>query len=182
MNCLLFFLLLQSLLHATETTLVLSTQCTTLEEKEQVRKLTQATASIEQALKDLYAHKPYLKPQHTTAQPPKKEAWPDYNTCLWAIDIAAMTTAFIRIYRCHYEMFTDPIQEDGWWDKTFNYMCPELIQHISKQSTFFKHAIEIALETIILKTVAKMILYCSKGDGFDLIQKALQKTKQFFIG
>ena len=127
-------------------------------------------SSFEKALRDLYNRKPYLFGETKKPQEEEKDSsWLSYENCKKYIDMSAMISAFIRIYSAHQKMDA-PESDTDWLDKTISYVCPEMLQRIAKQSKFFKESIEIVIETIILKTVAHMILYCSKGDGFDLIK------------
>lgn len=138
-------------------------------------------SSFEKALDDLYKRKPHLFIlKHEDHLPKKKEeSWPDYKTCTQAIDILALASAFVRIYIAHARI--DLEEDDDWFDRTITLICPDLIIRIAKQSKFLKESIEITLETILLKTVAQLILYCGKGDGFDLLKKALRYTKKIFV-
>lgn len=144
-------------------------------------------SSFEKALEELYLKKPYLRnllsPGQTDQKPATAagESWPDYEKCKKAIDWIAMTSACVRIYLCHKNIVDGPALQEDMVDKALLY-APEFIQRICKQSRFFKDSVDIALETIILKTVARMILYCLKGDGFDLIKSVISKAKKWTIG
>jgi len=44
-----------------------------------------------------------------------------------------------------------------------------------------KDACIITLETIVYKTAAKLIVYCGKGDCYDLTKKLLGKIKSILL-
>ena len=145
---------------------------------------TEDISSFEKALEELYAKKPYLRNLLKNKDEEKenqKESWPDYETCKKSIDWIAMTSAAMRIYIRHKQILQGEQIDEDMVDKALKY-APDFVQRICKQSRFFKDSVDIVLETLLFKTVARMILYCLKGDGFDLIKQALQKGKKIVIG
>lgn len=138
---------------------------------------TSSHQSFEQALIALKQDRPELFLTTVHVQPVEKRS--TYQTGKQIINVLAFGSAFMRIYAAHQKI--DEPTETQWFDKTISYICPPMITRIARQSIFFKESIEIALETVILKTVAKLILFCATQDGIDALKSTAQKIGSWFF-
>lgn len=152
--------------------LVCSSICTGAQQES-----TQHSQSFEQALATLQQSRPELF--HTTITVQTTESSSTYHKGKQIINVLAFGSAFMRIYAAHQKI--DEPTETQWFDKTISYVCPPMITRIARQSLFFKESIEIALETVILKTVAKLILFCATHDGIDAIKHTAHTVGSWFF-
>lgn len=133
--------------------------------------------AFEQALVQLKNSRPELfEPVNKSCVNIKKST---YDSGKQVINTVALTSAFVRIYAAHRKI--DEPDDTQWYDKTITFISPRLITRIARQSIFFKESIEIALETIVLKTAAKLILYCATKDGMDAFKDIIQYFKSWFL-
>ena len=137
-----------------------------------------AELSFEEALQELHDSKPQLfEPQQE--QP---SAWISYENLSNAIDLAALGTALVRIYVRHNQLLFAKSDNNGVVNTILKKIFPESMQKLSCQTIWVKDSCIITLETISYRTVAKLVLYCSKGDVYDLIKKIIAKTKSILLG
>ncbi len=134
------------------------------------------------------AQQPINTPQTSTPQIPfgdpeinnKSEShFLNYENCKKAIDFIALASAFIRVYVRYQRIYGPPVEPD-WLDKAWSAICPDIIQDASQHSRLFKETLEITFETVTIKTVAKLILFCWKGDAFTMMKATALKIRRFF--
>lgn len=112
--------------------------------------------------------------------PQKKESHLlDYESCQKAIDFMALASAFVRVYGRYQRIYGPPTEMD-WWEKAWDKVCPELIQDAGQHSKLFKETVEIVFETVTLKTVAHLILFCWKGDAVSMAKATAARIRRFF--
>lgn len=154
----------------------ISSICLNLQSQESEQK---HVHSFEQALLELREKKPYLFTIQTYEKSGSHLRSNTYESGKKIINAIALISAFLRIYAAHQKI--DQTDDDGWYDKTLTLISPRLITRIARQSIFFKESIEIALETIMFKTIAKLILYCGTKDGIDCIKDSWSYVISWFI-
>ena len=140
-----------------------------------------AEVSFEQALQALHNNKPHLF-EPTEQKQEQPSSWTSYENCSTAIDLTALASALVRIYIRHNQLLAAKTDNSGMWNTIFKKIFPESMQKLSNQTLWLKDSCIITVETILYKTVAKLALYCSKGDGYDLIKKAFMKAKSIVLG
>ncbi|MCL5875972.1 MAG: hypothetical protein M1114_05875 [Candidatus Dependentiae bacterium] len=139
--------------------------------------------SFDQAIKDLQKNKPELFEDRIEPADSKAASNDNhtYETLDKVIDSIALTSALIHICHCYYTLNTQTSDKDSTLNKIINYVTPSFIPSLHTKIMLIKEAGIITLETIIYKTIAKMVVYCAKGDFYDLMKKLLCKIKSIVL-
>lgn len=141
--------------------------------------------SFDKAIQNLRNAKPELFEEKAKSEtiPSKTTAVDDsfYERLDKAIDILAVSVALLRISHRYYTLKTCTNDENSTLNKVLSYTIPSFIPSLYSKIILVKETGIITLETIIYKTIAKMLLYCAKGDAYDLTKKLLYKIQSIVL-
>lgn len=140
-------------------------------------------SSFDQAIKDLQKSKPELFEDRLDPADSKAASIDNhtYETFDKTIDAVALTSVLMRIYYRYHVLNIKVNNENSTLNKALTYVVPSFMSSLHTKITLVKEAGIITLETIIYKTIAKMVVYCAKGDFYDLIKKILCKIKSIIV-
>ena len=89
------------------------------------------------------------------------------------VDIAALFYVIYHIALLYNQSNNTNPQDLNWFTKCVKAICPTSIANLSAHALFVTRAFGIAIETLVYKTLARLIVLCAHGDIFNLLQKKI---------
>ncbi len=137
--------------------------------------------SFDQAIQNLRNIRPELFEEKTEPAPSKATDTDSYETLDKIINAVALISALIRISYRYCTLNKQTNDETSILNKILKYIVPSFVSSLHIKTILIKNAGIITLETIVYKTIAKMLVYCAKGDVYDLTKKLLCKIKAIVL-
>ncbi|MFI5332552.1 MAG: hypothetical protein ACHQVS_00455 [Candidatus Babeliales bacterium] len=109
----------------------------------------------------------------------KNMSWLTVDRVHTLINSAACLYALIRIAQCYHRYFiAHAPQPERWYDQFITIGDITIVKKIR----FTCAAVSILGETLVGKTLVKLLLVCATGDITDLIEQALVRMKKMVVG
>lgn len=155
----------------------------TLHMKSMQNKKNQSSLILNQALADLYAKYPHLKPiaqnQNKQVIKPKKSLL-NFKNVYKTVNIATIGYVILNEYKLYrkiyYELgpympyeplFASTLILNGLKTCLLT-ICPDALLTLGKHSQFLYGSLLIATHALLYKTIVKLIIYCGHGDLLNL--------------
>ena len=110
--------------------------------------------------------------------PAKQNAWLTVDQMHRLINRAACVYALVRIVQCYHHYFISSTLPEGW----YNQLIPLGDIGVVKKIQFSIACGIILGETLIGKSLAKLLLFCTTGDIIDLIESIITRVKKMIVG
>lgn len=98
-----------------------------------------------------------------------------YERCSAMINLAAAAYATHKIYHCYrFGKMRASLKSELFLYRFY----PEYLKNLEDGGAFFVDATAVLVETLIYKTVAKLMLVCAMGDLSDVVEQGIIRTKK----
>jgi hypothetical protein len=118
----------------------------------------------------------FFSPQKTYLDQQQNHPFFTYEKAYKAIDLIALSYALFHTYKRYQSVYYEANSANqSYISRLFSTIVstfsPQLLIDLSKNGSFLLESMSVLIETLVLKTSLKLILYAGQGDIIDLANK-----------